>query len=97
MTLTSAVAGRRLHITVPASSAGTVPRRPGTSPQDPPIYRAMMRNWAERGRTLPGCHDPEWARLATPPHEADPFTAPADPYGPGTVLSASRDPRGDGR
>ncbi|MEW1829846.1 hypothetical protein [Streptomyces sp. NPDC088196] len=26
-----------------------------------------MRSWADRGRTLPGRHDPEWARLAAPP------------------------------
>ncbi|MER6211946.1 hypothetical protein ACWDG9_32625 [Streptomyces sp. NPDC001073] len=26
-----------------------------------------MRSWADRGRTLPGRHDPEWARLAAAP------------------------------
>lgn len=35
--------------------------------QDPPIYRALLAHWAERGRTLPGRHDPEWERLAAPP------------------------------
>ncbi|MFM9614338.1 hypothetical protein ACSCBZ_27960 [Streptomyces niveiscabiei] len=25
-----------------------------------------MRTWADRGRTLPGHHDPEWSRLAAP-------------------------------
>lgn len=35
-------------------------------PADPPIYRDLMRVWADRGRTLPGRHDPEWARLAAP-------------------------------
>ncbi|WP_416974674.1 hypothetical protein [Streptomyces sp. 4F14] len=25
-----------------------------------------MRTWADRGRTLPGRHDPEWSRLAAP-------------------------------
>ncbi|MFI6464767.1 hypothetical protein [Streptomyces sp. NPDC050528] len=29
-----------------------------------------MRSWADRGRTLPGRHDPEWARLAAPPRSA---------------------------
>ncbi|MGW7081019.1 hypothetical protein [Streptomyces sp. NPDC054866] len=52
--------------------------------QDPPIYRALIRNWAERGKTLPGRHDPEWVRLAAPPVRLGQF-------------SASRDPRGDGR
>ncbi|GGV60287.1 hypothetical protein GCM10010277_64510 [Streptomyces longisporoflavus] len=51
---------------------------------DPPIYRALIRNWAERGRTLPGRHDPEWVRLAAPTVRLGQF-------------SASRDPRGDGR
>ncbi|MFD6285571.1 hypothetical protein [Streptomyces sp. NPDC060205] len=55
-------------------------------PVDPPIYRAMMRAWSDRGRTLPGRHDPEWARLITP---AAMYT-----YG---RFSATRDPRGDGR
>lgn len=95
MTPTSSVTGRPLHITVPASSAGSAPRR-GRPAQDPPIYRAMMRSWAERGRTLPGHHDPEWARLAAPPRDGDTLTAPPDPYRPG-ALSVSRDPRGDGR
>lgn len=53
-------------------------------PQDPPIYRALIRNWAERGKTLPGRHDPEWVRLAAPLVRVGQF-------------SASRDPRGDGR
>ncbi|MER6693103.1 hypothetical protein [Streptomyces minutiscleroticus] len=52
----------------------------------PPIYRDLLRSWADRGRTLPGRHDPEWARLA----------APSALYGPGRV-SATRDPRGDAR
>ncbi|WTZ39193.1 hypothetical protein OG241_10400 [Streptomyces sp. NBC_01390] len=37
------------------------------APPDPPIYRALMRTWADRGRTLPGRYDPEWVRLAAPP------------------------------
>lgn len=55
-------------------------------PLDPPIYRAMMRAWADRGRTLPGHHDPEWVRLV----------APSAMYAYGR-FSATRDPRGDGR
>lgn len=51
---------------------------------DPPIYRALMRHWTDRGRTLPGHHDPEWVRLVAPPVHRGQF-------------SASRDPRGDGR
>ncbi|GGX87942.1 hypothetical protein [Streptomyces fructofermentans] len=61
------------------------PLPPQQSP-DPPIYRALMRTWADRGRTLPGRHDPEWARLA----------APSAMYGYGQ-FSATRDPLGDGR
>ncbi|WP_157868908.1 hypothetical protein [Streptomyces atriruber] len=52
--------------------------------QDPPIYRALIRHWADRGRTLPGHHDPEWAMLVAPPVHRGQF-------------SASRDPRGDVR
>ncbi|WP_055697900.1 MULTISPECIES: hypothetical protein [Streptomyces] len=52
--------------------------------QDPPIYRALIRYWADRGRTLPGRHDPEWARLVAPPVHRGQF-------------SGSRDPRGDVR
>ncbi|MCZ4514477.1 hypothetical protein O3Q52_41380 [Streptomyces sp. ActVer] len=55
-------------------------------PLDPPIYRALIRTWADRGRTLPGRQDPEWARLA----------APSAMYGYGR-FSATRDPRGDGQ
>ncbi|QEU95777.1 hypothetical protein CP970_36955 [Streptomyces kanamyceticus] len=51
---------------------------------DPPIYRALIRHWSDRGRTLPGRPDPEWVRLAAPPVRHGQF-------------SASRDPRGDGR
>ncbi|MDW4904337.1 hypothetical protein RB628_03035 [Streptomyces sp. ADMS] len=49
------------------------------APPDPPIYRALLRTWADRGRTLPGRHDPEWVRLAAPPAGlgivVDPFSA----------------------
>jgi hypothetical protein len=37
------------------------------APADPPIYRALLRTWADGGRTLPGRYDPEWVRLAAPP------------------------------
>ncbi|MFD4633165.1 hypothetical protein ACFVYR_27235 [Streptomyces sp. NPDC058284] len=53
--------------------------------QDPPIYGALIRHWADRGRTLPGRHDPEWARLVASPVRLGQFSA------------ASRDPRGDAR
>ncbi len=52
--------------------------------QDPPIYRALLRHWSDRGRTLPGRHDPEWARLVSPTVALGQF-------------SGTRDPRGDGR
>ncbi|TGB14324.1 hypothetical protein E2651_06500 [Streptomyces sp. MZ04] len=90
---------RRTLLTAPAPAAESVPQYsqapqhaqppqraqpPQPQPQDPPIYRALIRNWAERGKTLPGRHDPEWVRLAAPPVRLGQF-------------SASRDPRGDGR
>ncbi|MGW1718646.1 hypothetical protein [Streptomyces sp. NPDC002156] len=58
------------------------------APPDPPIYRALLRTWADRGRTLPGRHDPEWVRLAAPPAG---LGIVVDPF------SVSPDPRGDGR
>lgn len=48
--------------TAPASRAPLAPH----APQDPPLYRALLASWAERGRTLPGQYDPEWVRLAAP-------------------------------
>lgn len=33
---------------------------------DTPIYRALLQQWAGKGRTLPGHRDPEWSRLAVP-------------------------------
>lgn len=60
------------------------PHFPDPHFQDPPIYRALLHHWADRGRTLPGRHDPEWARLLAPPVHRGQF-------------SASRDPRGDAR
>ncbi|WP_438828052.1 hypothetical protein [Streptomyces tropicalis] len=73
--------GRQRLIFVPPP-AESVP--PPPQPQDPPIYRDLMRAWADGGRTLPGRHDPEWARLAAPPAGA-------------RSLSGSPDPLGDGR
>ncbi|MFC8877282.1 hypothetical protein, partial [Streptomyces ardesiacus] len=74
---------------------------------DPPIYRELMRTWADGGRTLPGRHDPEWVRLAEPPRGLGDFatggfftTGDLRVGGDLTVaagLSAPRDPRGDGR
>ncbi|GHJ38970.1 hypothetical protein Sm713_45790 [Streptomyces sp. TS71-3] len=55
---------RRLLVPVSAESIRLAPRAPQP---DPPIYRALLRSWAERGKTLPGRHDPEWVRLAAPP------------------------------
>ncbi|WP_329279545.1 hypothetical protein [Streptomyces sp. NBC_01451] len=49
------------------------------APPDPPIYRALLRTWADAGRTLPGRYDSEWVRLAAPPLGLgiviDPFSA----------------------
>ncbi|MEU3348479.1 hypothetical protein ABZ723_26485 [Streptomyces sp. NPDC006700] len=84
MTTTHPAAGRRRRrVFVPPPPAESVPPVP---PQltDPPIYRDLMRAWADRGRTLPGRHDPEWVRLAAPP-------------APLARLSGSRDPLRDGR
>ena len=54
--------GRRRRILVPRQPAPLAP----AAPQDPPIYRDLLRAWADRGRTLPGRHDPEWVGLAAP-------------------------------
>ncbi|KUN76828.1 hypothetical protein AQJ66_34625 [Streptomyces bungoensis] len=62
MTPTYSVTGRRRRVFVPRPTAPVAP----PAPQDPPIYRDLMRVWADRGRTLPGRHDPEWIRLAAP-------------------------------
>ncbi|MFF4569857.1 hypothetical protein [Streptomyces sp. NPDC001410] len=67
---------RRIFAPRPAESV------PPPAPQDPPIYRALMRTWEDRGRTLPGRHDPEWVRLAAPAvlrgQFSDPPTLPRD-------------------
>ncbi|WP_371581718.1 hypothetical protein [Streptomyces sp. NBC_01314] len=99
MTPTFSVPGRRRHIFVPAS-AESLPQGPA-QPQDPPIYRALLRTWADRGRTLPGRHDPEWVRLATPPSGLDQFDTTRDPFAVPDFFrgsfSVTRAPRGDGR
>lgn len=69
---------RRLFVPTPAESV------PPPQHQDPPIYRDLMRTWADGGRTLPGRHDPEWVRLA------------AVPVAPGR-FSESQGPPDDGR
>ncbi|MDX3455262.1 hypothetical protein PV396_25540 [Streptomyces sp. ME02-8801-2C] len=84
---------RRFYDSGPAES---VPQRrfeqgrptPPAPPSDPPIYRALLRTWADGGRTLPGRYDPEWVRLAAPPVGLGIVT---DPF------SASPGPRDDGR
>jgi hypothetical protein len=57
-----------------------------------------MRTWADRGRTLPGRHDPEWARLAAPSvmYGYGQFGPSPDPRGEPPFLP-SRDPRGEAR
>ncbi|MYT04482.1 MULTISPECIES: hypothetical protein [Streptomyces] len=60
------------------------PYRPAPpAPQDPPIYRDLMRTWASGGRTLPGRHDPEWVRLAAPQVRPGQFSGSPDPLGGG--------------
>ncbi|MEU5181644.1 hypothetical protein AB0G49_16470 [Streptomyces longwoodensis] len=84
MTATSAALGRHRQLFVPAPLGAepvirAVPRP--VPPQDPPIYRDLMRAWADRGRTLPGRHDPEWVRLSAPPVRPGQFSASVDPLG----------------
>ncbi|MGX4693388.1 hypothetical protein [Streptomyces sp. JNUCC 63] len=83
MTTTETAVARRRRVFVPPPPAESVPPAPPQA-QDPPIYRDLVRIWADRGRTLPGRHDPEWVRLVAPP------------AGLG-LFSGSRDPRRDGR
>lgn len=54
---------RRLAEPHPEESVPLTPPHPA----DPPIYRALLRQWASQGRTLPGRGDQEWARLAEAP------------------------------
>ncbi len=71
-----AAPGHRHHLFVPVPAGA---RPPAPPPQDPPIYRELMRVWAEQGRTLPGRHDPEWTRLAAPPYGLGDFSVPRVP------------------
>src|SRR4051794_21892520 len=71
-TPTPAPTGRRRQLLspVPAPVFAESVHRSQPSPlshsQDPPLYRALVASWAEHGKTLPGRHDPEWARLVAP-------------------------------
>lgn len=38
---------------------------------DPPIYKALISQWASHGKTLPGRVDQEWNRLTAAPVWAD--------------------------
>ncbi|MGW7383674.1 hypothetical protein [Streptomyces sp. NPDC054794] len=67
--------GRRYRVFVPRA-AESVP--PPPQPQDPPIYRDLLRTWEDGGRTLPGRHDPEWVRLAAPTVLPGHFSEPVD-------------------
>ncbi|MGW0913439.1 hypothetical protein ACWD1Z_17085 [Streptomyces sp. NPDC002784] len=78
MTPTYSTTGRPRRVFVPPPAESVPP-----PPQDPPIYRDLMRTWADRGRTLPGRHDPEWIRLAAPTVRPGEFSAPRDPLGDG--------------
>ncbi|MGW5638436.1 hypothetical protein [Streptomyces sp. NPDC003832] len=77
MATTHSTAERPRIVFVP-KPAESVPLAPPQLP-DPPIYRDLMRTWADRGRTLPGRHDPEWVRLAAPTVRPGEFSAPRDP------------------
>ncbi|WP_237536979.1 hypothetical protein [Streptomyces sp. SID5785] len=58
-------------------------RRRAADPQDPPIYREMVALWSDRGRTLPGRPDPEWARLAAPTVRGEGVSGTPVPRGAG--------------
>ncbi|MCQ9182760.1 hypothetical protein KMT30_27685 [Streptomyces sp. IBSBF 2953] len=77
----SAAPGRHRQLFVPSrpesARAGSVPPAPPAA-QDPPIYRDLLRTWADRGRTLPGRHDPEWVRLVAPQVRPGQFGGSAD-------------------
>ncbi|MBT3163393.1 hypothetical protein HTV80_09770 [Streptomyces sp. Vc74B-19] len=79
-TPTYSTTGRQRHVFVPppVEAAAPPPQLP-----DPPIYRELMRTWADRGRTLPGRHDPEWTRLAEPWRGFGRFSASPAPRGGG--------------
>ncbi|WP_328869970.1 hypothetical protein OHT76_07585 [Streptomyces sp. NBC_00287] len=81
MTPTYSTTGRQRRVFVPPPTE-SVPLAPPQL-QDPPIYQDLLRTWADRGRTLPGRHDPEWVRLAAPTVRPGEFSAPRDPRGDG--------------
>ncbi|MDQ0963189.1 hypothetical protein QFZ66_007067 [Streptomyces sp. B4I13] len=78
----SAAPGRHRQLFAPVHPepvhAESVPLAP-PPPQDPPIYRDLLRAWADRGRTLPGRHDPEWVRLVAPQVRRGQFSGLANP------------------
>jgi hypothetical protein len=78
MTPTYQASGRHRQLFVPVS-AESVPLAPPPPPPDPPIYRDMMRVWADGGRTLPGRRDPEWLRLVAPLVRRGQFSGSPDP------------------
>ncbi|MCT4357440.1 hypothetical protein M5362_30505 [Streptomyces sp. Je 1-79] len=47
------------------------PQPPPAPTSDPPIYKALISQWASHGRTLPGRTDQEWNRLTAAPVWAD--------------------------
>ncbi|MCS0604472.1 hypothetical protein NX794_25135 [Streptomyces sp. LP11] len=76
MTPTYPATGRQRRIFVPRP-AESVP--PPPAPQDPPIYRDLVRTWSDRGRALPGRHDPEWVGAAAPTVRSGQFSDPPVP------------------
>ncbi|MGA5330633.1 hypothetical protein ACPCJT_30945 [Streptomyces griseoincarnatus] len=81
-TPTYSTTGRQRHVFVPPPVEAAVTVPPPQLP-DPPIYREMMRTWTGRGRTVPGRHDPEWARLAEPWRGFGRFSVSPAPRGGG--------------
>ncbi|GAA2266586.1 hypothetical protein GCM10010415_34270 [Streptomyces atrovirens] len=80
-TPTHSTTGRQRRVFVPPPAEAVAPAPPRLP--DPPIYRDLMRTWADRGRTLPGRQDPEWTRLAAPWRGLDPLSGSPDPRGGG--------------
>ncbi|GGQ01844.1 hypothetical protein GCM10010266_26710 [Streptomyces griseomycini] len=74
---THSTTGRQRRVFVPPPTEAVKPAPPQVP--DPPIYRDLMRTWANRGRTLPGRHDPEWTRLAAPWRGLGQFSASPAP------------------
>ncbi|MEU9173604.1 hypothetical protein AB0D34_38555 [Streptomyces sp. NPDC048420] len=82
MTYTYAPAHAPFAESVPLVAPPVLPAPP-PPPQDPPIYRDLMRTWANGGRTLPGRHDAEWVRLAAPQVRPGQFSGSPAPPGDG--------------